>query len=440
MTEYTANPTLTIPSNTFTGTFDITGGTPNATTYAYDAAGNQIEQTLGGSSWTQAYNLLGQETQTTDPSGGTSTVEYDADGNLLQTKDAAGNYTSYTYDPHSRKTAEYAAQTGTGNQFPSGRRARTRPPRGCMTTPTAGCRAPWTRSAGDHRIHLRQRLRLQDAAARLQPLRRVPRRGLHLPSGAPGAGLGAALPFTTPTGTTGVARSSTFPSGGACRPRPSPTPPPRPGPARRARRPDRLRPGHHLRQHRPAGSGHPRRRERPGLRHRHLRPAHHRPDRAAGHQRRRHRPRRRHLRVRPGRGPDLGDRRAERVDLAGGDPVLPYTTQDQLSQAWTATDACAATPTGSSHSTVGDGLSSSDAYDETLTYNALGEPRQPRPPGCRRPRLHHHQLTPTAAAAADPDRAHRHHHHRRRHRVDVLRLRRRRRPGPPARPPPAPRP
>ena len=41
----------------------------------------------------------------------------------------------------------------------------------------------------------------------------------------------------------------------------------------------------------------------------------------------RHRPRRRHLRVRRGRGAHVGDRRAERVHLAGGDPVLRQHSQ-----------------------------------------------------------------------------------------------------------------
>jgi YD repeat-containing protein len=52
-----------------------------------------------------------------------------------------------------------------------------------------------------------------------------------------------------------------------------------------------------------------------------------------------------------------------------------YTTNGQLAQAWTATDACKAVPTTSSHSTVGDGLGASSEYDEAWTFNALGEPK-----------------------------------------------------------------
>jgi hypothetical protein len=51
-----------------------------------------------------------------------------------------------------------------------------------------------------------------------------------------------------------------------------------------------------------------------------------------------------------------------------------YTTQGQLAQAWTATDNWAATPTPASHATVGDGLGTASAYDETWTFNSLGEP------------------------------------------------------------------
>ena len=46
-----------------------------------------------------------------------------------------------------------------------------------------------------------------------------------------------------------------------------------------------------------------------------------------------------------------------------------YNSLDQLSAAWTATDACAATPTTAAHSTVGDGLGSASAYWTTWSYN-----------------------------------------------------------------------
>jgi RHS repeat-associated protein len=107
--QYTADPSLSVPSNPGTAAFYVTGGTPDATSYGYDAQGNQDSETTGGQTWSQAYNLLGQETSSTDPDAGTTTMSYDADGNLLQSKDAMGNYTSSTYDQLGRQTAKYAA-------------------------------------------------------------------------------------------------------------------------------------------------------------------------------------------------------------------------------------------------------------------------------------------------------------------------------------------
>nr|WP_275424805.1 RHS repeat-associated core domain-containing protein [Streptomyces sp. SID13726] len=48
-----------------------------------------------------------------------------------------------------------------------------------------------------------------------------------------------------------------------------------------------------------------------------------------------------------------------------------YDTLDRLTTAWTATDNCAATPTSSSHSTVGDGITGG-AYWTGWTYDAVG--------------------------------------------------------------------
>ncbi|HEX3963173.1 MAG TPA: RHS repeat-associated core domain-containing protein [Trebonia sp.] len=114
--EYTAAPTLHVPSNTFTGTWYLTGGTTTATSYGYDGHGNQSTITdASGHAWTTTYNLLGQPTTKADPDAGTTTgMTYDGDGNLLQETTADGKTTSYTYDALSRKTAEYAAASGSG--------------------------------------------------------------------------------------------------------------------------------------------------------------------------------------------------------------------------------------------------------------------------------------------------------------------------------------
>jgi RHS repeat-associated protein len=110
--EYTSAPTLVTPSNTFTGIWYVTGGTTTDTAYGYDGNGDQSSMTdPGGDQWTWAYNLLGQVISETDPDTGTTTMTYDGDGNLLSSSDADGNTVSFTYDQLDRKTAEYAATT-----------------------------------------------------------------------------------------------------------------------------------------------------------------------------------------------------------------------------------------------------------------------------------------------------------------------------------------
>ncbi|MDH6580844.1 YD repeat-containing protein, partial [Kitasatospora sp. MAP5-34] len=108
--EYSAAPTLTTPANTTTGTFYLTGGTTFATSYGYDGHGRQSTTTdAKGDVWTNGYDLAGEVVSKTDPTAGTSTMVYDAAGNLLQTQDARSAYVSYTYDALNRKTGQYAA-------------------------------------------------------------------------------------------------------------------------------------------------------------------------------------------------------------------------------------------------------------------------------------------------------------------------------------------
>jgi len=110
--EYKTAPTLTTPSNTFTGIWYISGGTGITTTYAYNGNGELASETgPTGSEETWSYNLLGQKTSEADPDAGTTTMTYDADGNLLSSTDARGDTVSYTYDALDRKTAEYSATT-----------------------------------------------------------------------------------------------------------------------------------------------------------------------------------------------------------------------------------------------------------------------------------------------------------------------------------------
>ncbi|MFG2471176.1 RHS repeat-associated core domain-containing protein [Streptomyces canus] len=118
--EYTANPSLTTPLNTTTGTFYLTGGTTSATTYGYDGHGQQATTTdAKGDTWTSTYDLADEVTAKTDPTAGTSTMTYDSDGNLLQTKDSRGDYASFTYDALDRKTGRYAAATADQTAYTS---------------------------------------------------------------------------------------------------------------------------------------------------------------------------------------------------------------------------------------------------------------------------------------------------------------------------------
>jgi RHS repeat-associated protein len=118
--EYTARPSVNVPANINTGTFTISGGTYDATTYGYDTHGNQSTITSGGRTWTSTYNLLGQVTSKADPDAGSSSMLYDGDGNLTQSTDSRGKVTSYAYDPLDRKKGQYdslaTAQT-TSNQL-----------------------------------------------------------------------------------------------------------------------------------------------------------------------------------------------------------------------------------------------------------------------------------------------------------------------------------
>jgi len=78
------------------------------TQYTYTPAGQQASETdASGNSWSWSYNLLGQQTSAQDPDTGASNSTYDNMGQLLTATDARGKQTSYTYDLDGRKTAAY---------------------------------------------------------------------------------------------------------------------------------------------------------------------------------------------------------------------------------------------------------------------------------------------------------------------------------------------
>ncbi|MFI9787887.1 RHS repeat-associated core domain-containing protein [Kitasatospora sp. NPDC051984] len=107
--DYTARPTVTAPADTFTGNYTVTGGTSQAITYGFDGHGRQNTVTAAGSTWTSTYNLLGQVTGKNDPDAGASTMKYDAVGNLIQSTDSRGRSVSYSYDALNRKTGAFAS-------------------------------------------------------------------------------------------------------------------------------------------------------------------------------------------------------------------------------------------------------------------------------------------------------------------------------------------
>jgi RHS repeat-associated protein len=112
--QYTTAPTLNTPSDQFTGVWFTTGGNVSSTSYGYDARGNQNTVTdAANTTWTTAFDLLGRGTARTSPDAGTSTYGYDPDGNLLQSTDARGKTVSYTYDALDRRTGHYTGPVST---------------------------------------------------------------------------------------------------------------------------------------------------------------------------------------------------------------------------------------------------------------------------------------------------------------------------------------
>ncbi|WP_329134559.1 polymorphic toxin-type HINT domain-containing protein [Streptomyces sp. NBC_01476] len=80
----------------------------SAMRYTYDASGDRTGETdAAGNSWSWSYDLLGNQTSATDPDTGTSSSTYDNAGQVLTSTDARGKQTTYTYDADGRKTFAY---------------------------------------------------------------------------------------------------------------------------------------------------------------------------------------------------------------------------------------------------------------------------------------------------------------------------------------------
>ncbi|GAA1939716.1 RHS repeat-associated core domain-containing protein [Kitasatospora viridis] len=101
--QYTANPTVTGDV--------VSGGSIQPTTYQYDALGHQTQLKSAGSTWSNTYDLLGNKLSATDPDTGVSTTRYDLDNEAVSATDARKQTLAYSYDALGRKTAEYSGST-----------------------------------------------------------------------------------------------------------------------------------------------------------------------------------------------------------------------------------------------------------------------------------------------------------------------------------------
>ena len=109
--QYTAAPTVTTGTAGGFTTVGITGGATQATDYVFNNIGDQtdVKDVTTGEDWNTSYNLIGQAVAKNDPDAGASTMTYDPAGKLTQSTDARGKTVSYTYDALGRKTGEYDA-------------------------------------------------------------------------------------------------------------------------------------------------------------------------------------------------------------------------------------------------------------------------------------------------------------------------------------------
>lgn len=80
-------------------------GAYDETTYTYRPDGNRSTVTAAGATWSYGYDLRGRLTTSTDPDQGTSTTTYDNANRVVATKDGRGKSLFYEYDELDRRTA-----------------------------------------------------------------------------------------------------------------------------------------------------------------------------------------------------------------------------------------------------------------------------------------------------------------------------------------------
>jgi RHS repeat-associated protein len=86
----------------------VAGGQHDTTSYHFTDTGLKDRITdPEGNTWTYGYDFLGRRTSQTDPDSGTTTTSYDLNGLITSMKDGRGEVLAYTYDELDRKIAEF---------------------------------------------------------------------------------------------------------------------------------------------------------------------------------------------------------------------------------------------------------------------------------------------------------------------------------------------
>ncbi|GAA0256417.1 RHS repeat-associated core domain-containing protein [Saccharothrix mutabilis subsp. mutabilis] len=90
----------------------VSGGAFQAATREYTPLGKlaKVNDTVGNH-WTFGYDLMGRKTSQTDPDAGASSTTYDLAGQILTTTDARGQKLAFTYDELGRRTGEFVDST-----------------------------------------------------------------------------------------------------------------------------------------------------------------------------------------------------------------------------------------------------------------------------------------------------------------------------------------
>ena len=114
--QYTTAPTVSSTTAGNITTVTATGGTTQATDYVYNSLGEEtdVKDMTTSEDWGTSYNMLGQVKAKSDPDAGATTgMLYDLDGNLTQATNAMNKTLSYTYDGLGRELGTYDGPVST---------------------------------------------------------------------------------------------------------------------------------------------------------------------------------------------------------------------------------------------------------------------------------------------------------------------------------------